>query len=158
MEINDFNKELREQINSKLTALLKEIGNNRQQLTSKVLNLYRDINKELNKGVVDDHTGRRLQAEVAEMVRIASRQMPQLNMAHLKSAPSMPRPVAPKPAPAPSPPQALKTIEPAKAAAAKPKTAPPPKPAEPVKAKPEKKSPKPAVKKKAKSAPAKKKK
>lgn len=71
------NKELAEEIHNIITDLLKEIGNNRQQLTNKVLAMYKVIHKELGKAKVDAARDAEMRKEVAAIVRMARHQLPQ---------------------------------------------------------------------------------
>jgi len=81
------NKALAEEIHNTITDLLKEIGNNRQQLMNKVLAIYKGIHKELTKDKVDAEREKGIRKEVAAIVRMARHQLPQ----HIT-------PPAPKPA------------------------------------------------------------
>lgn len=72
----ELNRELAEEIHNTVTELLKEIGNNRQQLTNKVLALYKGIHKELTKAKVDAGREQGIRKEVAAIVRMARQQLP----------------------------------------------------------------------------------
>ena len=100
MEPSEFNPELKEEVSKILSQLYREIGNNRQQLTNKVLGLHREINKELNASKVDAERAKGILAEVARIVKMAAQQLPHLKMNPGRPvAPSVPKPVAPKPVP-----------------------------------------------------------
>jgi hypothetical protein len=90
----ELNSELKAQINKRFEDLFKEIGNNRQQLAAKVLEVHRNINKELSKEKVDEKRQNELLAEVSKIERIAAQQLPHILRKPMPGAP--PKPVAPK--------------------------------------------------------------
>ena len=111
MEKNpELNKELKEEVNKTFADLSKEIGNNRQQLANKVLEVQREINKELSRNNVDAKRKMEILAEVSKVVKMAAQQLPHLKMN------------APKPA---APPKAAVTPQKPSATRPKTKTSPP---------------------------------
>ena len=113
MEKNqDLNKELKEQINTTFADLFKEIGNNRQQLNNKVLNVQMGIIKELSKGKVDAKRQKEILHEVSATVKMAAQQLPHMKLNLPKpatpSAPSTTPTKKPTTPPAASPPPAKK--------------------------------------------------
>ena len=124
----ELNKELKEEINKTLTDLLREIGNNRQQLFNKVMGFHTELHKELSKNKIDADRQKEIHIEVNRIVKMAHQQLP-----HLKFKTSQPA-VAPAPG---AKPEAKVKPEP------KPKPEVKPKPKPEAKAKPK---PKPAPK------------
>ena len=99
MEKNpELNKELKEEVNMTFADLSKEIGNNRQQLANKVLEVHREINRELSRNKVDAKRKMEILAEVSKVVKMAAQQLPHLKM-------NAPKPVATTPKPAAAPPK-----------------------------------------------------
>jgi len=74
----DLNKELSAEINNIFAGLFKEIGNNRQQLTNKVLATHTALHKELSKAKVDANREKEIRLEVSGIVRMAHQQLPHL--------------------------------------------------------------------------------
>ena len=116
--MEEFNLALRQTINDTFASLLKEIGNNRQQLFNKVLGIHKELNKELSKGPVDAQREKQVLHEVASVLRMAAGQLPHLRtVAPKEIAPLRPTPPPPpKKVEAPAPAPASPRPEPKKAA------------------------------------------
>ncbi len=89
----ELNPELKKEVNGRLEDLLKKIGNNRQQLSNKVVGFYRDINKEMNREKLDTAAKESILKEVAGIERMAAKQLPHLEkVINRPPAPSEPKP------------------------------------------------------------------
>ncbi|HRI78757.1 MAG TPA: hypothetical protein PLR06_04405 [Cyclobacteriaceae bacterium] len=126
----ELNKELKEEIGKTLTDLLKEIGNNRQQLFNKVMGFHTELHRELSKNKIDDNRQKEIRIEVSRIIKMAHQQLPHLKfkVPQTTAAVATPRP-EPKPKPEVKPkPEPKAKEEPKAKPAAKPKPAPKAKP------------------------------
>jgi hypothetical protein len=107
----EFNVKLKQEVNDKFDTLFRKIGNNRQQLATKVVAVQHAILKELNKSKVEEGRQREILREVAETERMAAKQLPHVDFLA-------------KPAGSPAPPPAVKSEPSADTTTPKPKAAP----------------------------------
>lgn len=102
----ELNQEFKDEISKTFASLFKEIGNNRQQLTGKVLSHHKEIYKELNKEEVGEERKKEIRQEVSRVVKMASQQLPHLKMV-------APKPVMPTQSRISLPPKAAPIVKPA---------------------------------------------
>jgi hypothetical protein len=72
----DHNYALLAETDSQFSNLLKEIGNNRQQLFNKVLAAHTAIHRELSAGPINSAREKEIRMEVSRTVKMASHQLP----------------------------------------------------------------------------------
>lgn len=107
----ELNSQLKGEVNHRFEDLFKKIGNNRPQLSNKVIAEYKEINKELNRDKVDAQRASEILHQVSGVEKMAARQLPHLEKVMVKPAvatpaaikPAVVKPVATKPAVAPKP-------------------------------------------------------
>jgi len=125
----ELNKELKEEINKALTELLKEIGNNRQQLFNKVMGFHTELHRELSKNKIDADREKEIHIEVNRIVKMAHQQLPHLKFKSPQVATATTPTVKPEPKAKPEPkPKAEPKPKPEAKAKPKPKPAPKAKP------------------------------
>jgi hypothetical protein len=76
----ELNSELQATVNKRFEELLKEIGPNRQQLSTKVSMAYHELHKELSKEKVDAKRKGIIMQEIKNIEKMAAQQLPH----HLK--------------------------------------------------------------------------
>jgi hypothetical protein len=88
----ELNSELQTTVNKRFEDLLKEIGPNRQQLSTKVSMAYHELHKELSKEKVDAKRKGAILQEIKQIEKMAAQQLPH----HLKKPGTVSAPLSQK--------------------------------------------------------------